>query len=70
MVPLVLDAQLDDMHDLSWGSNNQEAWAWTILKVMPNMYLVIKDFDLQAATWPRLQLMPIAAILPTKSSLA
>ena len=70
MVPLVLDSQLDDMHDCSWASNSQEAGAWTILNVMPDMYLAIIEFDLRAGTSPCLQLMPIVAILQTKSSLA
>ena len=56
----VLEAQLESTsHD-----------SWTILSVMPRMYFNMRFFDLQAATWPCLQDMPITAILPTESSLA
>ena len=58
---LVLCANLDEV-------DSQDAWC--ILRMMPRMYLAIKDLDLVAATWPCLQDMPMVAILPTASSLA
>ena len=61
----VLLANQDDVH-----GHNQEAIAWNILRTMPRMYLDTKDSDLEAATWPCLQDIPMIYILPTQSSLA
>ena len=57
----VLDVHFDEV-------DRQEACAF--LRMMPRMYLAIKDLDLVAATWPCLQDMPMVATLQTKPSLA
>ena len=61
----VLLANQDDVH-----GHSQEAIAWNILRTMPRMYLDTKDSDLEAATWPCLQDIPMIDIFHTKSSLA
>ena len=61
----VLLANQDDVH-----GHSQEAIAWNILRTMPRMYLDTKDCDLEAATWPCLQDIPMIDIFPAKSSFA
>ena len=61
----VLLANQDDVR-----GHSQEAIAWNSRRLMPRMYLDTKDCDLEAATWPCLQDIPMLAIFHTKSSLA
>ena len=61
----VLLANQDDVH-----GHSQEAIAWNNLRTMPRMYLDTTDCDMEAATWPCLQDIPLNYIFSTKSSLA